>query len=150
VRSPMMAGQRITLLTLIIIIGAFLALAVVTLLLDTSPRWLAAAYGAAAILAALLRQGLSEGLSYGLEHSGLITIAVELERTLRDKPTQGVLIVAQGHDHQPAIDRLDDTWYVKTGAWAPTYDKEGPVEGREALTFLRLTHDHDGAPELLR
>jgi hypothetical protein len=61
-----------------------------------------------------------------------------------------VRYIVMGHDHRPAIERLDDAWYVNTGAWVPLYEKEGPIEGREALTFFRLAWDHDGTPELLR
>jgi hypothetical protein len=32
----------------------------------------------------------------------------------------------------------------------PLYEKEGPVEGREALTFLRLACGNHAIPELLR
>ncbi|MGD8245518.1 MAG: hypothetical protein PVI63_10030, partial [Anaerolineae bacterium] len=61
-----------------------------------------------------------------------------------------VHVIAMGHNHRPAIEHLEDAWYVNTGAWVPLYEKEGPIEGREALTFLRLRWDDEGTPELLR
>jgi hypothetical protein len=139
----------ISILTLLII-GAFLALAIVTLFVGSGPRWLAAVYAAAAILAALLRQGLSEGLTYGSGREAIEGVAFELERILAETPAQAVRYIVMGHDHRPTIEPLDEAWYVNTGAWVPLYEKEGPIEGREALTFLRLAHGDEATPELLR
>jgi hypothetical protein len=137
----------ISLLTLLII-GAFIGLAGVVLLLNTSPRWMAVVYIAAAILAALLRRQSGESFSRLLERNGMFSVASELQRILGS--AQSVRIIAMGHNHQPTVERLDDGWYVNTGAWVPLYQREGPIEGREALTFLRLAQDDEGAPELLR
>lgn len=133
-----------------LIIGAFLGLAIVTLFVESEARWLAAVYAASAILAALLRQGLRESLTLGSEQNRLTTVAFELERILAQEPTHWVPIITMGHDHQPTIERLDAAWYVNTGAWVPLYEKEGTIEGREALTFLRLAQDEGNPPELLR
>jgi len=137
----------ISLLTLLII-GAFLGLAGVSLFLNGDPQWMAAVYAAAAVAAALLRRELRESLSRLLERNELLDAAFELEQVL--KPTQSVRIIAMGHNHEPAIERLDEAWYVNTGAWVPLYEREGPIEGREALTFLRAAWDDGGTPELLR
>jgi UDP-2,3-diacylglucosamine pyrophosphatase LpxH len=137
----------ISLLTLLII-GAFIALAAVTLALNSGPRWMAGVYIGMAILAAFMGRGLRRGFSRMWEQSYLLGVARELERIL--EPAGGVRYIVMGHDHRPAIERLDDAWYVNTGAWVPLYEKEGPIEGREALTFFRLAWDHDGTPELLR
>ena len=139
----------ISLLSLLII-GTFLGLAIATFFVQSGPRWLAGLSAAAAILAALLRQGLRESFAFGLEGDRLTSVAFELERILAEKPTQGVPVITMGHNHRPAIERLDKAWYVNTGAWVPLYEREGPIEGREALTFLRLAQDDEGAPELLR
>jgi UDP-2,3-diacylglucosamine pyrophosphatase LpxH len=137
----------ISLLTLFII-AAFLGLAGVTLFLNGGPRWMAGVYVGAAIFAALLRSGLSRSFSQMMDGHGLMDVAYELEQILA--PTHAVHVIAMGHDHDPTIERLEETWYVNTGAWVPIYEKEGPVEGREALTFLRMRWDHEGPPELLR
>jgi predicted phosphodiesterase len=139
----------VSLLTLLII-AAFLGLAVGTFLVGTGPRWLIAVYGIAAILATSLRHGVEEIFTYMLEHDGLTSAASELERILAEEATSSVRVIAMGHNHRPAIERLDNAWYVNTGAWVPLYEKEGPIEGREALTFLRLAWEDEGTPELLR
>jgi len=131
-----------------LIMAAFSVLAGVTLLLGTGPTWLAAAYGAAALVAGLLRYALREGFSYLLRRDDLLAAAAELESILGSD--HRVPIISMGHNHQPALQRLEDTWYVNTGAWVRLCQREGPVEGREVLTFLRVTDDQTGAPELLR
>ena len=139
----------ISLLTLLII-GAFLGLAVVTLLLRAGPAWLAAVYGAAAILAAILRHGLRMSFSYGSDRHELTDVAYALEQILAEGTARGVRVITMGHNHRPTVQRLDRAWYVNSGAWVPIYEKEGPIEGREALTFLRMAWHHQGTPALLR
>jgi len=131
-----------------LIIGAFSALAAVTLLLDTGPVWLAAAYAAAALVAGLLRYALREGFAYLLRRSDLPEAAAELEDIFGS--AHAVPIITMGHNHRPTLQPLRDTWYVNTGAWVRLYQREGPVEGREVLTFLRVAEAQRGAPELLR
>jgi UDP-2,3-diacylglucosamine pyrophosphatase LpxH len=131
-----------------LIIGAFSILAAVTLVLDTGPVWLAAAYAAAALVAGLLRYALREGFAYLLQRSDLLKAAAGVERVLASN--HRVRIITMGHNHQPTLHRLHDAWYVNTGAWVRLYQREGPVEGREVLTFLRVAETQRGAPELLR
>lgn len=137
----------ISLLTLLII-GAFIGMVAVTLFLTQDPLWVAGIYAAAAILGALLRCGLRRSISRFLEHNVLMEVAFHLERIL--EPAHSVRIIAMGHDHQPTIERLDNAWYVNTGAWVPLYQKQGPIEGREVLSFLRLAWGREASPELLR
>jgi UDP-2,3-diacylglucosamine pyrophosphatase LpxH len=142
------ALQGLVRLLTVLIIGAFIALAGVSLVMDSARRWLAGVYLAMAILAAVLGRGLQHVLSRMLEQSYLLEVAQNLEEIL--KPAGGVRYIVMGHDHRPMIERLEKAWYVNTGAWVPLYEKEGPIEGRESLTFFRLTRDHQGTPELLR
>jgi UDP-2,3-diacylglucosamine pyrophosphatase LpxH len=140
--------QALISLLAFLIIGAFIALAVVTLALNNGPQWMAGVYIGTAIVAAFLGRGLQRGFSRIGEQSYLLEVGRELERIL--EPVGGVRYIVMGHDHRPAVERLDDAWYVNTGAWVPLYEKEGPMEGREALTFFRLAWDYAGTPELLR
>ncbi|MGD2165121.1 MAG: hypothetical protein PVH50_06295, partial [Anaerolineae bacterium] len=137
----------VSLLTLAIA-AAFLGLTGVTLFLGSGPRWMSGVYAAATIFAVILRRGLTQIFARASERRDLLDAAFELERIL--EPAQSVRIIAMGHNHRPSVERLDDTWYVNTGAWVPLYERDGPVEGREALTFLRVGQAEKGAPELLR
>ncbi|MGD9029225.1 MAG: metallophosphoesterase [Anaerolineae bacterium] len=140
--------QGLISLLALLISAAFVALAGVTLFVNNGPRWMAAVYAAAALFTAFLRHRLVQGLSRLLARNELLDAAAELEQILA--PAYGVHVIAMGHNHRPAIEHLEDAWYVNTGAWVPLYEKEGPIEGREALTFLRLRWDDEGTPELLR
>jgi UDP-2,3-diacylglucosamine pyrophosphatase LpxH len=131
-----------------LIVVAFLGLAGVTLFLTRRPWWVAGLYAGAAVLSAFLRRALLQTFSSFLRPDNLADLAYQLEQILA--PGQKVPIIALGHYHRPAVERLEDTWYVNTGAWVPIYEREGPVEGREALTFLRDAYGHQGTPELLR
>ena len=131
-----------------LIIAAFSVLAAVTLLLGTGPAWLAAAYASAALVAGLLRYALQEGFTYLLERNDLLEAATEVEHILRSD--HSVPIITMGHNHQPALEPIQNAWYVNTGAWVRLYQRQGPVEGREVLTFLRVVESEKGAPELLR
>jgi UDP-2,3-diacylglucosamine pyrophosphatase LpxH len=137
----------ISLLTLLII-GAFIARAGVILAFNSSPQWMAGVHIGIAILAAFLGRGLRRGLSRMVERRYLLEVARELEQILAS--AGGVRYIVMGHDHQAAIERIDEAWYVNTGAWVSLYEKEGPIEGREVLTFFRLASGHQGTPELLR
>jgi UDP-2,3-diacylglucosamine pyrophosphatase LpxH len=137
----------ISLLTLLIT-ALFVVLAGVTLALATSLRWMAGIYFGMAILAAFLRRGLMRNFSRRTETRYLLEVARELEPIL--KPAGGVAYIVLGHDHRATIEPLEQAWYVNTGTWVPLYEKEGPIEGREALTFFRLASGHRGPPELLR
>jgi hypothetical protein len=136
----------ISLLTLLII-GTFIVLAAATLFLTRRPWWMTAAYAGMAIVATFMRRELRRSLSRLFEQDYLAEVAQELEQIL--KHARGVGTIVLGHSHRPAIERLEDAWYVNTGTWIPVYEKEGPVEGRETLTFLRLTWGREEAPELL-
>jgi len=137
----------IWLLTLLIA-GAFLGLAGMTLFADAGRPWLSSVYVAAALLAVLLRLWLSQSISDLLEQDELMDAAFALEHILGAR--HRVHVIAMGHNHRPALKRLGDTWYVNTGAWVRLYRRQGPIQGREALTFLRLAWDQQGPPELLR
>jgi UDP-2,3-diacylglucosamine pyrophosphatase LpxH len=135
----------ISLVTLLII-GAFLIMAVVTVL-DQRPWWTTAAYLAIAIVATVLRRELRQSLSRLSSEDYLTEVARELELILDQ--AHGADTIVLGHSHTPTVERLEDAWYVNTGTWVPIYEKEGPVEGREVLAFLRLTKERRGIPELL-
>jgi len=105
-------------------------------------------YLGAATLAYFLRRVLKRGFAYFFEVNYLLRVAHELEQIL--KPAHMVRCIVMGHDHRAAIERLEQTWYVNTGAWVPVYEEEGPIEGREELTFFRLAWGYEGTPELLR
>jgi hypothetical protein len=122
-------------------------MAVATLFLDQRPWWTTTAYVAIAVLATFLRRELRRSLSSLLSEDYLTEVAGELEQILGQ--TSGARMIVLGHAHRPAIERLEDAWYVNTGTWIPIYEKEGPVEGREVLTFLRVAWEHHGTPELL-
>jgi len=140
--------QSLVSLLSILIIGAFSALAAVTLLLGSGPAWLSAAYAAAALVAGLLQYALREGFAHLFRRDDLLEAAAEVERTLGSDHI--VPIITMGHNHRATLQRLENAWYVNTGAWVRLYQREGSVEGREVLTFLRVTDDRKGAPELLR
>ncbi|MFQ6099884.1 MAG: metallophosphoesterase [Anaerolineae bacterium] len=133
-------------LLIALIIATFIVLAGLTLTDGLS--WMTAVYLGAAALAYFLRRGLKRSLDYLFESSYLLRVARDLEQIL--KPTHAVRYVVLGHDHRAALERLEQAWYVNTGAWVPVYEKEGPVEGREELTFFRLAWGYEGTPELLR
>jgi hypothetical protein len=99
-------------------------------------------------LAYFLRRGLKRSLASLFESPHLQQVASELAQILQ--PGQAVRYVVLGHEHRAAVERLEGAWYANTGAWVPVYEEEGPVEGREDLTFLRLAWGSEGAPELLR
>jgi UDP-2,3-diacylglucosamine pyrophosphatase LpxH len=130
----------------ILIVVTFVFLA--GLALVSGPSWMAAMYLGAAVLAYFLRRALKRTFASLTEGDYLLHVARELERVLR--PAHSVHCIVLGHDHRAALEQLEQAWYVNTGAWVPVYEKEGPVEGREELTFFRLAWGHKGAPELLR
>ncbi|MEE8392153.1 MAG: metallophosphoesterase [Anaerolineae bacterium] len=135
----------LSMLTLIIVL-TFVFLAGMTLVND--PSWITIVYLGAAVLAYFLRRGLKRTFASLSADDYLLHVARELEQTL--KPDHAVQYVVLGHDHHAALERLERAWYVNTGAWVPIYEREGPVEGREELTFFRLAWGHKGVPELMR
>lgn len=78
----------------------------------------------------------------------MMRVACDIEQVL--KPDHSVPYIVLGHDHRAALERLEHAWYVNTGAWVQLYEQNGPIEGRESLTFFRLAWEYDGVPELLR
>ncbi len=104
-------------------------------------------YLGAAVLAYFLRRGLQHGFAYLFESNCLLRVARELEQILN--PAHEVRYIVLGHDHQATVERLEQAWYVNTGAWGPVYKEDGPIEGREELTFFRLAWGYEGTPELL-
>ena len=136
-------GLLSLLMTLIVI--TFLVLAGLTCIKGIG--WMAAVYLAAAALAYFLRRGLKRSLASLFESNHLPYVARELEQIMR--PAHAVRYIVLGHEHRAAVERLERAWYVNTGAWVPLYEEEGPVEGHEELTFLRLTWGAEGTPELL-
>jgi len=132
--------------SMILIITTFLVLAGLTLVEDLS--WTTAVYLGAAVLGYFLRRGLKRSFDYILESDYLLGVARELNLIL--KPDHAVRYLVFGHSHRVAIEKLGkQTWYVNTGAWVPVYAQEGPIEGRETLTFFRLAWGRKGPPELL-
>jgi UDP-2,3-diacylglucosamine pyrophosphatase LpxH len=77
-----------------------------------------------------------------------LRVARELEQTL--KPTHSVPYIVLGHDHQAAIEKMEEAWYVNTGTWTQVFEQKGPIEGREKLTFFLHVWGHRGTPELMR
>jgi len=129
-----------------LITTTFIALTGLTLIEDLS--WATAAYLGAAVLSYFLRRGLKRNLDYILESDYLLDVARKLKPIL--SPGHAVHYIVFGHTHRAALERMGkQTWYVNTGAWVPVYRQEGPIEGREMLTFFRLARGHKGAPELL-
>lgn len=137
----------ILVLTFLITAG-LVGLAGLTLFQQDEPRWMAAVYAGAAAAMAYLRRCLAQLLAWFPEHSDLLDAAFDLEEILR--PAHAVSLIVMGHNHDPTLERLNEAWYVNTGTWVPLYQMEGPIEARETLTFLRVTSDHEGPPELLR
>nr|HID12948.1 hypothetical protein [Anaerolineae bacterium] len=137
-------GLLSVLMTLIIV--TFIVLAGLTL--TGGPWWMTTVYLIAAVLAYFLRRGLRRSFAYLFKRDYLLRVARELEQVL--KPAHTVRYIVMGHDHQATVERLEQAWYVNTGAWVPVYEEEGPIEGREELTFFRLAWGYGGAPELLR
>ncbi len=141
--SSAVQGLLSLLMTLIIV--TFVVLAGLTLAGGLS--WMLVVYLGAAVLAYFLRRGLKRGLVYLFEGDYLLRAARGLERIL--KPAHMVRYIVIGHSHRAALERLEQAWYVNTGAWVPVYEEEGPIEGREELTFFRLARGYEGTPELL-
>jgi len=132
---------------LMVLIGVtFLALA--GLSIPRGPWWMTVVYFVAAVSAYFLRRGLKRGFASLFESRYLLQVARELERILQ--PGHAVRYIVMGHDHQAALERLERAWYVNTGAWVSLYEEEGPIGGREELTFFRLAWGYEGTPELLR
>jgi UDP-2,3-diacylglucosamine pyrophosphatase LpxH len=77
----------------------------------------------------------------------MLRVARRLERIL--KPSHAVRYIVLGHDHAADIERMEDAWYVNTGAWVQVFEKKGPIEGKEKLTFFRLAWGYEGVPHLL-
>lgn len=138
-------AQSLLSLLMMLIIATFAVLAVVTGIKGVG--WMAAVYAGAAVLAYFLRRGLKRSLASLFESTHLQQVARELVQILQ--PGHAVRYVVLGHEHQAAVEQLEGAWYANTGAWVPVYEEEGPVEGREDLTFLRMTWGSEGAPELL-
>jgi len=109
--------------------------------------WVAAACLVVVVFAFLLRRVLSRRFDSTFDDY-LLPAARELEQVLR--PAHAVRYIVMGHDHNAALERLERAWYVNTGAWVQIYEKKGPIEGRELLTFFRLAWGYEGTPELLR
>jgi UDP-2,3-diacylglucosamine pyrophosphatase LpxH len=108
--------------------------------------WAAGVCLVLAVGAYFLRRWLSRRFSAAVDDY-LLPAARELEKVL--KPAHAVRYIVMGHDHKATIERLERAWYVNTGAWVPIYEKEGPIEWRETLTFFRLVWGYEGPPELL-
>lgn len=143
IRSAM---QGLLSLLMLLIIVTFVALAGLTL--NSGLSWMTAVYLGAAALAYFLRRALKRSFAYLFESPYLLHAARGLEQVL--ELTHPVRYIVMGHDHQASLERLESAWYVNTGSWVPVYEQEGPVAGREALTFFRLAWGYEGTPELLR
>lgn len=142
------ALQSLALLLMLLIAGTLTALAGLSLAGVGGPRWMAGPYVALALLSYFLRRQMKRRFAHLLDRNYLLAVARELEEIL--DPDHSVRYVVMGHDHRATVERLDGAWYVNTGAWVPVYEREGPIEGREQLTFFRLPWGYEGTPELLR
>ncbi len=78
----------------------------------------------------------------------MLRVAKNLEHIL--KPPHAVRYIVVGHDHVADVEWMEDAWYVNTGAWVQVFEKKGPIEGKEKLTFFRLAWGYEGVPQLLR
>ncbi len=139
------AVQGLLSLLMTLITVTFVVLAGLTLTGGLS--WLTVVYLGAATLAYFLRRGLKRNFAYLFESDYLLHAARGLEQIL--KPAPVVRYIVLSHSHQAALERLEQTWYVNTGAWVPVFEEEGPIEGQEELTFFRLAWGYEGTPELL-
>jgi len=100
-------------------------------------------------LAYFLHRGIKRTLDPIMESDYLLCVARELDQIL--KHDHAVHCIVLGHNHQAMLERMGrQTWYINTGAWVPVYEKEGPIEGREKLSFARLAWGDEETPELLR
>lgn len=141
-------------------VAVLIALTAMRLLTGGRPWWMAGGYAVAAVLAWLAGRRLRRIVAGLWGQDYLREAAQKLERVLA--PEHRVPLIAMGHNHKPTVARLEQAWYVNTGAWVPLYEQDleahaaGPMAGRERLTFLRLAWDQDleahaaGPPELLR
>jgi UDP-2,3-diacylglucosamine pyrophosphatase LpxH len=77
----------------------------------------------------------------------MLRVARDLEEVL--KPAHAVRYIVLGHDHVVAMERMRNAWYVNTGTWVQVFERKGPIEAREKLTFFRLAWGYEGVPELL-
>ncbi len=136
------------LLSLLTTLITIMCIALAYLALTGGPWWMTVVYLGAAVLAYLLRRGLKRSFADLFENNYLLGVARDLEQIL--KPAHAVRYIVLGHDHRATAERLEQAWYVNTGAWVPVYEEEGPIEGREELSFFRLAWGYEGPPELLR
>jgi len=133
---------------MLLIIALFVGLAGFSIASVGSPWWLTVVCLAAAVLAYFMRRELKRSLGPLVERNYLLAAAAGLEQILGTN--QWVCYIVMGHDHRATVERLRRAWYVNTGAWVPVYEEDGPIEGREELTFFRLGWEHEGTPELMR
>jgi hypothetical protein len=77
----------------------------------------------------------------------MFRVAQDLKETLGSG--YAVRYVVLGHDHVAAMEPMGDAWYVNTGTWVQIFERNGPIEAREKLSFFRLTWGYAGVPELL-
>ena len=110
-------------------------------------RMLAVVYLVFGGIAFFVRRGVRRTFGQILAGDYLVEVAYQLEEVLA--PDHAVGCIVMGHSHNAGLEKLQDAWYVNTGAWVPVYSHEGPIDGREELTFLRLSGEAEGAPELL-
>jgi len=136
------------LLSLLVTMIAVTFVVLAGLTLADGLSWMTVLYLAAAIMAYFLRRGLKRSFAVLFTDDYLLRVARGLEQILG--PAHGVPYIVMGHNHRASLERLGHAWYVNTGAWVPVYEEEGPIRGREELTFFRLAWGYEGTPELLR
>jgi len=140
------AVQGLLSLLMALITITFVVLAVLTL--SGGLSWMTALYLGSAALAYFLGRGLKRSFASLIESDYLLGAARGLERLL--SPAHAVQYVVMGHSHHAALERMERSWYVNTGAWVPVFEEQGGTEGHEKLTFFRLAQGHEGMPELLK
>lgn len=121
-------------------------IALTVLVLLAAQWWMAGVCMALVVAIHFVRRWLRHRFNAVVEDY-LLHTARALEQVL--KPAHAVRYIVMGHDHRAAIERLEQAWYVNTGAWVPIYEKEGPIEWQARLTFFRLIWGYEGLPELL-
>jgi hypothetical protein len=139
----------------LLIIGAFLGLAGVTVYLERHLSWIAAAYIGAAVLAALLRRALRESFAHLQARSDLTEVASDLERILRpaggsasslldtitvhpSSPCRrlGMSIPALGYPYTNKRDRLRGARHSPFFAW------RGTIEARQTCSAGTMPPAH--------
>jgi UDP-2,3-diacylglucosamine pyrophosphatase LpxH len=141
-RREWIGGMLMIGLTLVVIVCAVAA--VVSVLLGS---WVGGAIWAGAAVVFFAARRIARSIIPSFDDL-MLRVAKELEHIL--KSPHAVRYIVVGHDHVADVERMEDTWYVNTGAWVQVFEKKGPIEGKEKLTFFCLAWGCEDVPQLLR